>query len=266
MESTIAQKLDSLVKLQSFDTQLDEIKKVRGDLPIEVLDLENELAGYDTRVSKFQDEISALKVEISDKKTRIKDADRLIKKYQEQQATVRNNREYEAIDKEIESQQLDIQLYEKGIREANVRIDAKTEEIDAVKAKLEERKKDLLAKKTELNQLIADSKEEEAKIILERDKASANIEDRLLYSYSRLRKNARNGLAVVNVRRGACGGCFAIVPPQRQADVKDKKKIIVCEHCGRILADVDTSEPVEIVRTRASAIPASAIAASSSLD
>jgi len=266
MESTIAQKLDSLVKLQSYDSQLDEIKKVRGDLPIEVIDLENELVGFDTRITKFQQDITALKEEISEKKTRIKDADRLIKKYQEQQATVRNNREYEAIDKEIESQQLDIQLYEKGIREANVRIDAKTVEIDAVKAKLEDRKKDLAAKKTELDHLVSVSQEEEAKIAVEREKAASNIEDRLLYSYSRLRKNARNGLAVVNVRRGACGGCFAIVPPQRQADVKDKKKIIVCEHCGRILADVDTSEPVENVRTRATSLAPSAIAATSALD
>jgi uncharacterized protein len=248
MENTIAQRLEALIHLQSIDSQLDNLHKLRGDLPIEVLDLENELIGFDTRIEKFQKDIAVLKEEISGKKSNIKDDDRLIKKYQEQQGSVRNNREYEAIEKEIELRQLDIQLHEKGIREANTRIEAKALEIDAVKAKLEERKFDLEAKREELAKVVAESQEEEAKYIVERDAAALVIEERLLFSYNRLRANARNGLAVVTVKRGACGGCFNIVPPQRQVDIRDKKKLIVCEHCGRILADVDNGEQIDLAR------------------
>lgn len=152
---------------------------------------------------------------------------------------VRNNREYDAITKEVELQNLEIQLNEKRIKEAYGKIDRKKEEIQGTKDRLDERKKDLEAKKSELEQIKAESQDEENKLMDTREKAKAEIEPRLLKGYERIRKNARNGLAVVSVKRGACGGCFAIVPPQRQVDIRERKKLIVCEHCGRILSDVD---------------------------
>ena len=235
----VAQKLESLLKLQSIDSELDEIKKVRGDLPEEVRDLEDELIGFETRISKFQKELALFEEEITNRKLAIKDAEKLIKKYEDQQSNVRNNREYDAISKEIELQQLEIQISEKKIKEAQFKIEQKKKDIKQLENTLEERGKDLANKKAELNVIIAESQEEEGKLDKERAAAATHIEDRLLYSYNRLRNNAINGLAVVLVKRGACGGCFNTVPPQRQADIKEKKKLIVCEHCGRILAGVD---------------------------
>lgn len=239
MESTVAQKLEALVKLQTIDSKLDEIKKVRGDLPEEVRDLEDELAGYETRVKKFNSEIDSLQEEITKNKQGMKDAEKHIKKYEDQQKNVRNNREYDAITKEIELQQLEIQIAEKRIKEAHVRIAQKNEEIEGTKKILDERKKDLKSKKEELDVIISESKDEEAKLNKERDKAGKAIEERLLNSYNKIRANANNGLAIVNVKRDACGGCFNTVPPQRQVDIREKKKLIVCEHCGRIFADVE---------------------------
>ena len=241
----IAEKLALLTKLQEIDSKIDAIKKVRGALPDEVRDLEDEIAGYQTRISKFEDEIAGYEQEIEDKKNAIKTSEQLIKKYEEQQMNVRNNREYDAITKEMELQALEIQVAEKRIKEAYVRIEEKKEEVEATKAKAKEREVDLKAKKEELDSLLAESEAEEAKLGKERNKATKAIEERLLLAYEKLRKNARNGLAVVNVKRSACGGCFNVVPPQRQADIKDKKKIIVCEHCGRILAGVDIEPEVE---------------------
>jgi len=239
MESTVPQKLDALVKLQEIDSKLDEILKVRGALPDEVRDLEDEIAGYQTRVEKHNAELDELNQEIVDKKTAIKESEALIAKYNEQQMNVRNNREYDAITKEMELQALEIQINEKRIKEAYSKIEAKKEEIEGTKHLLDERSKDLVSKKSELEIIAAESEEEEKKLNDTRLKAIRKVEERLLLSYEKIRENARNGLAVVRVKRDACGGCFNIVPPQRQADIKDKKKIIVCEHCGRILADVD---------------------------
>lgn len=239
MESTVPQKLEALVKLQELDSKLDEILKVRGALPDEVRDLEDEIAGYQTRVEKHNSELEALEKEITDKKIAIKGSEALIQKYTEQQMNVRNNREYDAITKETELQALEIQINEKRIKEAYVRIEAKKEEIEGTKHLLDERSKDLESKKGELKVISAESEEEEKKLNDTRAKATKKVEERLLLSYDKIRGNARNGLAVVRVKRDACGGCFNVVPPQRQADIKDKKKIIVCEHCGRILADVD---------------------------
>lgn len=245
MEKTIAQKLDELLKLQSIDTELDRIRKIRGDLPEEVRDLEDEIAGYGARIQKFEKEIKDLNEQITQSKQNIKDAEKLINKYQDQQMKVRNNREYDAISKEIESQQLDIKLMEKAIKEAQYKISKKNEDIDALKAIVAERKQDLKAKKAELDDILSESKDEENKLKLEREKAVKNIEERLLSAYNRIRGNVRNGLAVVPVKRDACGGCFNMVPPQRQVEIREKKKLIVCEHCGRILADVDLEpEPV----------------------
>lgn len=251
MESTVSQKLDALLALQKIDSQIDELIKIRGDLPEEVRDLEDEIAGYETRIGKFKAEIDELQQEISKGKAGIKEADKLIKKYQEQQNNVRNNREYEAISKEIESQELDIQLFDKKNKEIQYRIERKNIEIAEIEARLDTRKADLEAKKAELDSIISESTEDEKKLRVLRDEAALKIEDRLMYSYNRIRQNSLNGLAVVKVRRGACGGCFNQVPPQRQADIREKKKIIVCEHCGRVLADVEVAEePVATGRTR----------------
>lgn len=235
----VAQKLEALLKLQTIDCQLDEIKKVRGDLPEEVRDLEDELIGFETRISKFEKELVSFDEEITNRKIAIKDAEKLIKKYDDQQSNVRNNREFDAISKEMELQQLEIQISEKKIKEAQLKIDQKKKDIASLENTLAERSKDLANKKAELEVIIAESREEETKLDKERAASAAKVEERLFTSYERLRNNAINGLAVVMVKRGACGGCFNTVPPQRQADIKEKKKLIVCEHCGRILAGVD---------------------------
>lgn len=245
MENTVAKKLDSLEKLQKIDSKIDDIKKIRGALPEEVGDLEDEVAGLETRITKFSNDLEDLEAEIENRKTGIKTSEKLIAKYEEQQMNVRNNREYDAISKEMELQQLEIQVSEKRIKEALAKIEAKKEEIEGVKENLEERKKDLASKKDELDTLIAESEADEKKLTAERTKAEKDIEERLLLAYTRLRDNAKNGLAVVSVERNACGGCFNIVPPQRQADIRERKKIIVCEHCGRILSNVEDVVEVE---------------------
>ncbi|MCU0325212.1 MAG: C4-type zinc ribbon domain-containing protein [Spirosomaceae bacterium] len=239
MEITVAQKLDALLKLQSIDSQLDEIKKLRGDLPEEVRDLEDEIVGFETRISKFNKEIDALDTEVNAYKATKKDSEKLIQKYKDQQMNVRNNREYDAISKELELQELEIQLAEKRIREAEFKVRNKQTEIADTEGAMNARKKDLEVKQKELNVLVAESQEDEKQLVGQRDKQAGQVEERLLNAYNRIRDNSLNGLAVVMVKRGACGGCFNVVPPQRQADIKEKKKIIVCEHCGRILADVE---------------------------
>ncbi|ARK09086.1 zinc ribbon domain-containing protein [Fibrivirga algicola] len=251
MELTVAQKLDALLKLQAIDSQLNDIRKMRGDLPEEVRDLEDEIAGFETRVGKFNTEVSSLQEEVDRHKGIKKDADKLIARYKEQQMNVRNNREFDAITKEIELQSLEMELSDKKIAESQFRMQSKQEEINTTQQSLNLRKEDLKMKKQELDQLVAESEADEKSLSIERDEQAKNVEARLLLSYDKIRNNAINGLAVVTVRRGACGGCFNVVPPQRQADIKDKKKIIVCEHCGRILADVDAIvEPVAVGRGR----------------
>jgi predicted nucleic acid-binding Zn-ribbon protein len=222
----VAAKLEALLTLQHLDSQLDEIRRVRGDLPEEVRDLEDE-------------EIQGLNDFIKSRKQASKDAETLIKKYDEQQQNVRNNREFEAIAKEIELQRLEIQIADKKIKESQYQIDVKNAEISGTKSKLDERRKDLDNKKGELDTIVGENEEEERGIMAQREEATKPVEDRLLTAYTRIRGNVRNGLAVVLVRRDACGGCFNTVPPQRQADIISHKKIIVCEHCGRILADVE---------------------------
>lgn len=238
-DAPVASKLEALLNLQRIDSQLDEIRRVRGDLPEEVRDLEDEIAGYEVRVSKFDEEIAGLNEQIKQRKQNAKDADGLIKRYEDQQQNVRNNREYEAIAKEIELQKLEIQISDKKIKEAQYQIDLKMTEIGGTKQRLEERKKDLENKKAELNVIVGESEADEKKLMEERSTAIEPIEERLYTAYTRIRGNVRNGLAVVTVKRDACGGCFNTVPPQRQADIIAHKKIIVCEHCGRVLADVE---------------------------
>ncbi|GAB2770031.1 C4-type zinc ribbon domain-containing protein [Rhabdobacter roseus] len=243
MENTIAQRLDALLKLQEIDSNLDEILKTRGDLPEEVRDLEDEIIGFETRLGKFKSEIDGLNGEIDSLKGAQKDAEKLITRYKDQQMNVRNNREYDAITKEIELQELDVQLAEKKINEARARIRLIEEDVNRTQSTLNERNEDLKAKKQELSVIMGESEEEEKQLIGEREKHIKKIEERLLKSYQKIRNNSINGLAVVPVSRGACGGCFNIVPPQRQADIRERKKLIVCEHCGRILADVESVEP-----------------------
>jgi predicted nucleic acid-binding Zn-ribbon protein len=238
-ETPVANKLEALLNLQRIDSQLDEIRRVRGDLPEEVRDLEDEIIGYEVRVGKFDEEISGLNDQIKQRKQAAKDAEGLIRKYEEQQQNVRNNREYEAIAKEIELQRLEIQISEKKIKEAQYQIEQKNNDIAGTKQRLDERRKDLANKQGELQTIVGESEADEKKLVTERDGAVKPIEERLLMAYTRIRGNVRNGLAVVTVKRDACGGCFNTVPPQRQADIISHKKIIVCEHCGRVLADVD---------------------------
>lgn len=237
--TTVAQKLEALVKLQSIDTKLDTIKKLRGDLPDEVQDLEDEVEGYKTRLSRFQGELDDLGQTIKDHKTAIKDSEKLIQKYSEQQMNVRNNREYDAISKEMELQQLEIQILEKKIKEAQAQEEKKKEDIEATEHLIEERSADLESKQKELEDILADSQDEEKKLRSEREKAIKKIEPKLLKYYDKLRANLSNGLAVVTVKRGAAEGCNIIIPPQKIAEIREKKKIVIDEHSGRILADVD---------------------------
>jgi predicted nucleic acid-binding Zn-ribbon protein len=254
MENIVAKKLEALLKLQSIDSKLDEINKIRGDLPVEVQDLEDEIIGYETRINKFTDECKRLNDDIANNKNAVKEAENLLKKYEEQQGNVKNNREYEAITKEIELQGLNIQLANRKLKEATTKLETKEKQIENTQKELGELKLNLQAKRKELDSIIAESLEDEEKLMKEREKKSKTIEERLYNSYGRIRKNARNGLAVVTVKRDACGGCFNVVPPQRQADIREKRKIIVCEHCGRIFADVEdivVAAPVEKVKKTA---------------
>lgn len=237
--TTVEQKLGALLKLQTIDSKLDEIRKVRGDLPNEVQDLEDEIEGYNTRLQKFKNELKSLENDIDEKKARKKEAERLIQKYKEQQNSVKNNREFEALDKEIESEGLEIELSDKRSKDIQEKINRQNEDLKSLENKLNDRKKDLDVKRQELATIMQESEGDEIKLNKDREKQTKNIEERLLRSYEKIRKNALNGLAVVMVKREACGGCFNIVPPQRQTEIYEKKKIIVCEHCGRIFAGVD---------------------------
>jgi hypothetical protein len=234
-ELNIADKLDALFELQKIDSQIDKIRTVRGELPLEVQDLEDEVAGLQTRISNLEDEVAQLETEVSDRKNASKDSETAISKYKEQQNNVRNNREYDSLSKEIEFQELEIKLHEKKSKEAKFNIESKQEILDEAKTQLELRASDLATKKSELDAIISETQVDEDKLLKSSDNAKKNIEERLLFAYDRLRTNAKNGLAVVPVNRDACGGCFNKIPAQRQLDIEMKKKIIVCEHCGRIL-------------------------------
>jgi len=236
-EITIEKKLIALYNLQQVDSQVDKIRIIRGELPLEVQDLEDEIAGLETRVDNYIQETLGMEKAIMEKKNAIKDALALIKKYEDQQMNVRNNREYDSLTKEIEYQNLDIQLSEKRSREFQANLDLKKEEIERFQKKLQDRKNDLEIKRNELDDIIAETEKEENELIRTSDENKKFIEERLLTAYTRIRKNARNGLAVVQIERDACGGCFNKIPPQHQLDIRMHKKIIVCEYCGRILVD-----------------------------
>jgi predicted nucleic acid-binding Zn-ribbon protein len=242
LELSIKEKLFALYSLQQIDSQIDKIKIIRGELPLEVQDLEDEIEGLQTRLAKYQDETKTIERQIEEKNQAIKDSTALIKRYEEQVMNVRNSREYDSINKEIEFQNLEMQLAEKRINEFTVILESKTDQIKQAKALLKERESDLRLKKSELKDIVKETEKEENDLQTKSLTVRKKIEDRLLLAYSRIRKNARNGLAVVQIERDACGGCFNKIPPQHQLDIKMHKKIIVCEYCGRILVDEDISK------------------------
>jgi uncharacterized protein len=241
-EISIEKKLIALYTLQQNDSKIDRIKIVRGELPLEVEDLEDDVAGLETRIDNYIQEIEMLEKQVSDKNQAIKESQGLIKRYEEQQNNVRNNREYDALTKEVEFQSLEIQLAEKRIREFSAQLVMRKEEIESAQHELSDRRNDLEAKRSELTDIVAETELEEKELINKSEQQQRLIEERLLVAYKRIRKNARNGLAVVPVERDACGGCFSYIPPQRQLDIKLHKKIIVCEFCGRILVDKELAD------------------------
>ena len=241
-EISVEERLQALYNLQMVVSEIDKIRTIRGELPLEVQDLEDEVAGLKTRIEKCQNDLQILNQNISDRKNTIEEARAKIAKKEEEKNNVRNNREFDALTKEIEYQSLEIELCEKHINDFNKEIKAKTEELANAEERLEERKIDLKQKKAELNEIVAETKQEEENLIMKSKELESLIEERLLTAFKRIRKNARNGLAVVTVERDACGGCFNKIPPQRQLDIRMRKKIIVCEYCGRILVDSNINE------------------------
>lgn len=241
---SVEQRLIALYSLQQIDSAIDKIKIIRGELPLEVQDLEDEIAGLETRVENFNHDVENLNGEIAERLNAKKSSEALIKKYQEQQMNVRNNREYDSLSKEIEFQNLEIQLCEKKIKESNFKIENLNTDIEEARNKLEERIVDLEAKKGELTDIVTETEKEEDDLRTKSNENEQYIEDRLLTAYKRIRTNARNGLAVVQIERDACGGCFNKIPPQHQLDITMHKKIIVCEYCGRILIDKEVATKV----------------------
>ncbi len=234
---TIAQKLEQLYKLQTIDTRLDQLRAVRGELPMEVADLEDELIGLTTRLTNFKTEIETFNEQIIANREQIRTSTELIRKYKAQIDNVKNNREFDALNKEVEIQDLTILAAEKKIGEIDRSIKLKEELISEVQTKLDEREKDLENKKTELKEITAETEKEESTIAVEREKAKDSVDEKLIKAYDRIRENFRNGIAVAPILRGACGGCFAKVPPQLQSDIRQSKKIVICEACGRIQID-----------------------------
>ncbi len=234
---TVEEKLKTLYQLQAALSSIDEKRALRGELPLEVQDLEDEIEGLTTRVEKIKAEIADFQRAIAQKKGEIVEAEASVARYKNQLNDVKNNREYDTLSKEIEFQTLEIELCNKKIREANARIQDKEEELKAAEDLIGERNGDLEVKKAELEEIVAETRAEEDKLKEKVKDLESRIETRLLTSFKRIRKNARNGLGVVYVQRDACGGCFNKIPPQRQLDIKMHKKIIVCEYCGRIMID-----------------------------
>jgi predicted nucleic acid-binding Zn-ribbon protein len=238
-QEVLEEELRKLYELQRVDSLIDEIRILRGELPLEVQDLEEVVANLKTRIEKQHEESANLEKLISEKKNTGKDAQALIKKYESQQSKVRNNREYDSLGKEIDFQKLEIQLSEKRVKEYKASIIAKEELVGQSEALLKEKNKELKEKKEELDKIVAETEKEEKALLKKSDEAHSNMEPTLLNAYLRIRPNFKNGLAVVTVEREACNGCFVKIPPQRQSDITSHKKLVVCEHCGRILVDKD---------------------------
>ena len=240
------EKLTSLVKLQKVDCKLDEIQILKGELPIEVKDLEDEIEGLHARQTRVEEEINGIQEFIEQKKAGIKEADELVKKYEKQSDNVKNSREFEAINKEIEMQQLEVKLFEKHIKDATEEISEKARQLEAAKKAVATKETNLSGKKGELEKIISETEKEEKQYNKQANEARTHVDERLLLSYDRIRKNYRNGLAVVAVERDACGGCFYAIPPQKQSEIKLHKKVMVCENCGRILVDNDLNDSIVV--------------------
>lgn len=243
-EITVEDKLKALYKLQLIDTKIDKIKTVRGELPLEVQDLADEIAGLQTRIDKVNEEITELEKGISDKKNLIVESEASIVKYKDQQNNVRNNREFDSLTKEIEFQELEIELANKRVKEAKAKVQHKKDSLAESMDKIDVRKEDHILKQNELDNIISETEKEEENLAKLSVKAETTIEDRLVVAYKRVRGSVRNGLAVVSVERESCGGCYNKIPPQRQLDIRLRKKVLVCEHCGRIMVDPDLAEEV----------------------
>ena len=242
-EKTVSEKLHDLYELQVIDSNLDDIQVLKGELPMEVSDLEDEIAGLETRIGRLQGAVDDIEGQITRLDGVMKDANAAIEKYQRQMDDVKNNREYEALQKEIELQTLDIQLSEKRQGELRVSLEAKQETLSAANERLDGRKADLERKQVELEKIVAKTEKEERKLKKQSDAKRKAIEERLLKAYNKIRKTYRNGLAVVGVERNSCGGCFNQVPPQTRLEIGMHKKILACEHCGRILIDEEVMNP-----------------------
>ncbi|MDX5405252.1 MAG: hypothetical protein LPK46_10560 [Bacteroidota bacterium] len=244
-EVSVEDKLRALYDLQLIDKRLDQIQNIRGELPLEVEDLEDEIAGLETRIQKVKNEIKEFETEIKNKKNLIKEAQEKIGKYEEQQKNVRNNREFDAISKEVEFQELEIELAKKRIKEFEAKIANKKETIDASESKLDERKSHLEFKRKELDNIMAETQREEEGLKAKFEDYSKDIDDRLIKAYHRIRTSTKNGLAVVSIERGASAGSFFVIPPQRQLEIAQRKKIITDEHSGRILVDPELAREEE---------------------
>ncbi|MDO4726460.1 MAG: C4-type zinc ribbon domain-containing protein [Porphyromonadaceae bacterium] len=236
-EFSVEERLKALYGLQKVMSKIDEIKILRGDLPLEVQDLKDEIIGLQTRLERYSSEIKELEKSITTSKNSIEELKLKVDRKKEQQQQVVNNREYEILSKEIENIELDIQIYEKNINDANNDINHRKVDYNELTAKIEERNEDLRLKEAELDQIVVETKKEEEELRILSKELESNIDVRLLSAFKRIRKNARNGLAVVPIERNACSGCFSKIPPQRQLDIRQRRKIIVCENCGRIIVD-----------------------------
>ena len=245
-EITVEDQLKNLYKLQQIHSEIDQIQTLKGELPMEVQDLEDEIAGLETRVSKLKSEEDGLKDQIGKLKTTKKEAEALVNKYEKQQNNVKNNREYDALTKEIELQNLEMQLCDKKVRDADVEIEMKMAYTEESSKSVEEKKNNLVAKKVELEKIIGETDEKEKKLGNKAKRAAKDIEDRLITAFNRIRTTYNNRLGVAIIERDSCGGCFAVIPPQRQLEIKQRKKVIVCEHCGRILIDPNIENPSEV--------------------
>lgn len=243
---TVEEKLRALYKLQLVDTTINRIQAIRGELPLEVQDLEDEIIGLNTRIEKLEQEAAVYTKTIVDRKESIKESHGLIKKYEAELNNIRNSREYDSLNKEIEFQQLEIQLSEKRIKEFSSSLDAKFDQIDSAKKLLTEREKDLELKQTELKEIISETQKDEEDLATKSIEAAAFIDARILTAYNRIRNSFKNGLGVVSVKRDACGGCYNRIPPQRVMDIRNRKKVIVCEYCGRVLVDNELAEELEL--------------------
>jgi predicted nucleic acid-binding Zn-ribbon protein len=243
---SVEEKLIAVLTLQKIDSKIDEIKTLKGELPMEVKDLEDEIEGLQTRINNIDAEIESIDKFIADKTEAKKEAGALIKKYEKQQDNVKNNREFEAINKEIEMQELEVKLNDKHIKDASYEQKERAAQREKTQEKIGEIQEALKVKRAELEKIIAETEKEEKALAAKSDAAKEKVDGRLITAYERIRTSYKNGLAVVPIQRDSCGGCFNVIPPQRQSEIRQRKKIIVCEHCGRVVVDNDLNDQVKL--------------------